>query len=198
MLLRINGVMFISEAIIDWFAESTGLLADSLDMLADALVYGIAFSAVGRGHKRQSTAATISGVLQIALGLGVLFEVVRRSLYGSEPVSGLMMGAGVAALIANAACLAILTKHRNGGAHMRASWIFSTDDVIANLGVIESGVLVLLLGSAVPDLVIGAMISVVVVRGGTNILQGKNRDPSSSGESCVYGRLRYIPQLSYT
>ncbi len=172
ILLSINGVMFIGEAAIGWYAESTGLLADSLDMLADALVYGIALSAVGRGHKRQSAAATTSGVLQIALGLGVLFVVLRRSLYGSEPVSGLMMGAGVVALIANVTCLVILTKHRNGGAHMRASWVFSTNDVIANIGVIVSGVLVLLLGSAVPDLVIGAMISVMVVWGGYRILQG--------------------------
>lgn len=178
ILLIINGVMFISEAAIGWYAESTGLLADSLDMLADALVYSIALSAVGRGHKRQSTAATTSGVLQITLGLGVLLEVVRRFLYGSDPVSGLMMGAGTVALIANVACLVILAKHRNGGAHMRASWIFSTNDVIANVGVIISGVLVLLLGSAVPDLVIGTLISAVVVRGGFKILWG------GDGERC--------------
>lgn len=172
ILLCINGVMFVGEAVIGWLAESTGLLADSLDMLADSLVYAIALSAVGRGHKRQSSAATTSGILQIALGLGVLFEVARRAIYGSEPVSGLMMGMGFVALIANVACLVILAKHRDGGAHMRASWIFSTNDVIANTGVIISGGLVLLLGNAVPDLVIGTLISAVVVRGGFKILRG--------------------------
>ncbi|MGB1125726.1 MAG: cation transporter [Phycisphaeraceae bacterium] len=182
ILLCINGVMFFGEAVIGWLAESTGLLADSLDMLADALVYGIALSAVGRGQKRQSTAATTSGVLQIALGLGVLFEVARRAIYGSEPVSGLMMGMGLVALIANVACLVILAKHRDGGAHMRASWIFSTNDVIANTGVILSGVLVLLLGSAVPDLVIGTLISVVVVRGGFKILWGSDGDRCESSK----------------
>lgn len=182
ILLCINGVMFVGEAVIGWLAESTGLLADSLDMLADALVYGIALSAVGRGHKRQSTAATTSGILQIALGLGVLLEVTRRGIYGSEPVSGLMMGMGLVALIANVACLLILSKHRNGGAHMRASWIFSTNDVFANVGVIISGVLVLLLGSAVPDLVIGTLISAVVVRGGFKILWGGDGERFESSE----------------
>lgn len=176
ILLCINGVMFIGEAVIGWLAESTGLLADSLDMLADALVYGIALSAVGRGRKRQSTAATTSGILQIALGLSVLLEVARRAIYGSEPVSGLMMGMGLVALIANIACLVILAKHRDGGAHMRASWIFSTNDVIANVGVIVSGLLVLLLGSSVPDLVVGALISVIVIRGGVMILRGTRND----------------------
>lgn len=170
ILLCINGFMFFSEVAIGWIAESTGLLADSLDMLADALVYGIALSAVGHGNRRQSMAATLSGILQIVLGLGVLFEVVRRALYGSEPVSTLMMGMGSAALIANVACLMILSKHRDGGAHMRASWIFSTNDVMANTGVVLSGALVLVLQSAIPDLVIGTLISAIVIRGGIKIL----------------------------
>jgi Co/Zn/Cd efflux system component len=53
---------------------------------------------------------------------------------------------------------------------MRASWIFSTNDVIANFGVIISGVLVLALDNRYPDLVIGAIISAVVIRGGLKIL----------------------------
>ncbi len=170
-LLAINGVMFIAEAVAGWWGESTGLLADSLDMLADASVYGIALYAVGRSARLQTNAATASGVLQIALGLGVLGEVVRRFLYGSDPVSMLMMAMGTIALVANVSCLMLIAKHREGGVHMRASWIFSTNDVIANLGVIISGGLVLYLGSRLPDLVIGALISAVVLRGGVQILR---------------------------
>jgi Co/Zn/Cd efflux system component len=110
-------------------------------------------------------------VLQIALGVGVIIEVVRRYSYVSEPVSALMMGVGVLALAANVSCLMLIAKHREGGIHMRASWIFSTNDVIANLGVIVSGALVMYLGSRVPDLIIGALISVVVIRGGVQILR---------------------------
>ena len=171
ILLAINAAMFIGEAIAGWWGESTGLLADSLDMLADASVYGIALYAVGRSRGLQANAATASGVLQIALGLGVLFEVGRRFLYGSDPVSPLMMGVGTLALVANVSCLLLIAKHRKGGVHMRASWIFSTNDVIANLGVIISGALVMSLGSRLPDLLIGALIAVVVVRGGLQILR---------------------------
>ena len=169
-LLAINAVMFIAEVVAGWWGESTGLLADSLDMLADASVYGIALYAVGRSHRLQANSATASGALQIALGLGVLVEVVRRFLYGSDPVSMLMMAVGAIALVANVSCLILIAKHREGGVHMRASWIFSTNDVIANLGVIISGGLVLYLGSRLPDLIIGALISAVVLRGGVQIL----------------------------
>ena len=169
-LLVINGAMFVGEASLGWWSESTGLLADSLDMLADACVYGIAFFAVGRSPRLQSGAATASGILQIALGLGVLVEVVRRFVQGSDPVSIVMMVTGGVALIANLTCLAVLARHRDEGAHMRASWIFSTNDVIANLGVILSGALVLWLVSPLPDLIIGLLISLVVLRGGVRIL----------------------------
>jgi Co/Zn/Cd efflux system component len=162
--------MFFTEGVAGWIAQSTGLMADSLDMLADASVYGMAFYAVGRSARMQAKAASVSGLVQIALGVGVLIEVVRRYLYESEPSSVLMMAVGTAALIANVACLMLLSKHRDGGVHMRASWIFSTNDVIANLGVVVSGMLVALLNSRLPDLAVGAVVSVLVMRGGLRIL----------------------------
>src|SRR5690606_21954031 len=118
----------------------------------------------------QAAAATASGLMQIALGAGVLLEVARRYLYGSEPSSALMTVTGALAFGANLLCLALLAKHREGGVHMRASWIFSTNDVIANLGVVASGALVALLDNRLPDLVIGAAVSALVVRGGLRIL----------------------------
>ncbi len=171
VLLGINFTMFLAEAAAGWWGDSTGLLADSLDMLADATVYGIALYAVGRSARVKTGAAAASGWFQLLLGLGVLVEVVRRSLGASEPVSLLMMSVGAVALAANVTCLVLIAKHRNAGVHMRASWIFSTNDVIANLGVILSGGLVMLLGTRVPDLVVGAVIAAVVVRGGIQILR---------------------------
>jgi Co/Zn/Cd efflux system component len=163
--------MFATEAAIGWWAESAGLLADSLDMLADAFVYGIALYAVGRSVRHQANAATAAGVMQMALGLGVAFEVIRRFLFPSEPVSIAMMAVGMLALVANVWCLWLISKHRDSGVHMRASWIFSANDVIANLGVIVAGALVLHFDSRVPDLVIGAIISTVVLSGGVRILR---------------------------
>lgn len=169
-LLAINAVMFLFEIVLGWIAESTGLIADSLDMLADAAVYGLSLYAVGMGIKKQAKAANVSGVLQIILGTGVILEVLRRFLFGSEPESILIIGVGAVALIANIYCLMLISRHREAGVHMRASWIFSTNDVIANLGVIVSGGLVWALGSRFPDLVVGAVISFIIVRGGIKIL----------------------------
>ena len=81
MLLAINGVMFLAEAIIGWLAESTGLLADSLDMLADAMVYSTALYAVGRSTTLKHRAASVSGWIQIGLGIGVIIVQTLFSKY---------------------------------------------------------------------------------------------------------------------
>lgn len=171
LLLVINGAMFLVEIIIGWLAESTGLIADSLDMLADAAVYGVSLYAVGKAATVQAWAARLSGYLQLLLVAGALFEVVRRFWMGSDPEPSFMIGIALLALIANVTCLMLIAKHRQGGVHMRASWIFSTNDVIANVGVIVAGLLVLWTQSALPDLVVGAIIATVVLTGALRILK---------------------------
>lgn len=171
LLLAINAVMFVAELTVAWLAQSAGLLADSLDMFADAAVYGLALYAVGRNKDAQVRTAHVSGWLQAALAVGAVAEVVRRFVVGSEPESIAMIVMASVALVANSACLWLVTRHRDGGAHMKASTIFSTNDVVANMGVIAAGVLVALTGSQYPDLVIGTIIAVVVLSGARRILR---------------------------
>ncbi|MFL0809217.1 MAG: cation transporter [Agarilytica sp.] len=169
-LLAINASMFVLELGVGMVAQSTGLIADSLDMFADAAVYGVSLYAVGKAAELKLKAAHFSGWLQLALALGVLLEVLRRAIYGSEPVSVLMMSMGAVALVANITCLLLILKSRNQGAHMKASWIFSANDVLANAGVIIAGTLVALTGSQIPDLAIGVIIGLIVLNGARRIL----------------------------
>jgi cation diffusion facilitator family transporter len=170
-LLAINGAMFVLELMTGWLAQSMGLIADSLDMLADAAVYGVALWAVGSTNRRKTHAALASGLLQVGLAIAVAVEVVRRAVAGSEPVSALMIGISLVALAANAACVMLLRKHRHGEIHMQASWIFSTTDVQVNVAVIVAGILVMITGAAWPDLVIGSLVCAIVIRGGLRILR---------------------------
>lgn len=187
-VLAINATMFVGELVLGIVAQSTGLIADSLDMLADAMVYGMSLLAVGGAVHRQRRAARFSGWVQLALAVGVMFEVGRRAFGEVEPVESLMIGVATVALVANLGCVALLARHRSGGVHLRASWIFTTTDALANLGVIAAGVLVAVTGSAVPDLVIGALISLLVLSGAIRILRmagahdsGRVAKPDDSG-----------------
>ena len=171
IVLVINAVMFAGEMIGAFLADSSALLADSLDMFADAAVYGIALFGVRRAKTAQLRAARVSGVLQLFLALGAFGEVTRRLIFGSEPEATLMIVVAFAALTANVTCMRLLASHRSSGAHMKASWIFTTNDVIANLGVIAAALLVQLVQSAIPDLLVATIIAFVVLSGAIRILR---------------------------
>ena len=175
-LMLINGFMFLFEIGLGWYAQSTGLIADSLDMLADAIVYAIGLYAIGKSLQHKANAALVSGYFQGVLGLMILIDIIRRIYIGSEPVSFLMMGVGVIALIANVYCLRLIDSQKDGEVHMRASWIFSKNDVIANTGVIAGGALVWMLDSRWPDLIIGSLISLVILNGARLIISDARRE----------------------
>ncbi|HAO26011.1 MULTISPECIES: cation transporter [unclassified Methylophaga] len=170
VLLGINALMFIVELTAGLLAQSAGLIGESLDNFADAAVYGIALYAVGHSIKMQVRAAQFAGVLQLILALGVLAEVLRRFVFGSEPESVTMMAVAFVAMIANIICMLLISRHRDNGAHMKASWIFSANDVVINVGVICSGALVLWTGSNYPDLIIGTVAGLIVLNGARRIL----------------------------
>lgn len=172
VVLLINFSFFALEMTTGFISGSMGLVADSLDMLADALVYGLSLFAVGATVARKKNVARLSGYFQMTLAVLGFVEVLRR-FFGVEalPDFRIMIGVSVLALIANGFCLYLLQRSKDQEAHMQASRIFTSNDVIINLGVILAGVLVLWLGSGIPDLIIGGVVFVIVTLGAVRILQ---------------------------
>ena len=109
------------------------------------------------------------------LGLGALAEVGRRYLFGSSPEPAYMVVVSLGALAANVICLRVIAKHRDDGVHMKASWIFSRNDVLANISVIVSGVLVAATAMSFWDLIAGVGIGLLVLSGGYRILKAAAR-----------------------
>lgn len=174
-VLAINAAFFIIEMTTGWISGSMGLVADSLDMLADALVYGLSLIAVGGTIARKKSIAKMSGYFQMFLAFLGFFEVIRRFIgLDTPPDFQTMIVVSVFALIANGFCLYLLQKSKSDEAHMKASMIFTSNDVIINSGVILAGILVNVLNSNKPDLIIGAIVFVIVMRGARNILKLAN------------------------
>jgi Co/Zn/Cd efflux system component len=171
VVLSINAGMFAGELFGAYWADSSALLADSLDMFADATVYGIALFGVYRSRSIQLRAARLTGVLQLVLALAAFAEVARRLFFGSNPDAPGMVIVTRAALAANVTSLWLLARHRSRGTHMKASWICTQTDVIANLGVLAAAAMVYMFQSALPDLVMAAIIAFVVLSGAVRILR---------------------------
>lgn len=172
IVLIINFLFFGLEMLFGIFSGSMGLVADSLDMLADSAVYALALIAVGGTIALKNNIARFAGYFQVLLAIVGFVEVIRRFM-GIEamPDFKTMIIVSVLALIANVFCLYLLQKNKSKEAHMQASMIFTSNDVIINSGVIVAGLLVNWLNSSYPDLIIGAIVFVIVARGAYRILK---------------------------
>ena len=173
--LVLNAAMAVIGGIAGWIAHSTGLLADALDMLSDATAYAIGLVAIGRTARFKANAAWLSGSILLVLGIGVLVEVGRRVLQGSEPLSGWMIGTALLSLVVNVTVLRMLSPLKSGEVQLRATWLFTRADVVANIGVILAGVLVWWLANPYPDYVIGTLIGLYVIKEAIEILRDARR-----------------------
>lgn len=170
-VLLLNAVMFVVEFTAGWLARSSGLMADSLDMLADVLVYSVSLYAVGKGLAQKAKAALLNGSLQMALGISVFLHIGWRIWEGSTPQTDIMGWIAALALVVNMTCFGLLYRFRSGDVNMRASWLCSRNDMLANVGVLLAAWLVQVWSSAWPDYVIAALIAGVVVHSSYGVLQ---------------------------
>lgn len=185
-VLLINFSQSLLAGIVGFIAQSTGLIGAGLDNLGDSFVYFASLYAVGRSATAKSRVAKLSGVLLVAMAIGLVVDVIRRFISGSEPVGWAMIVVAIINAATNLMCLRLLRSHRDEGVHLNASWIFTTNDMIANLGIVLSGIAVIFFHSQVPDLVIGVIVAGIVVKGGLEILSNaKEAKQSGSAESAA-------------
>ncbi|MFH6602615.1 cation transporter [Maribacter algicola] len=171
-VLGINFGFFLVEMTTGWISDSMGLVADSLDMLADSIVYALSLFAVGGAISRKKKVAKLSGYFQMGLATLGFAEVLRRFFSNTEtPLFQWMIIVSIFALAGNLISLWLINKTNSKEAHMQASAIFTSNDIIVNGGVILAGALVYFLDSKWPDLAIGGIVFAFVMRGALRILK---------------------------
>lgn len=164
IVLAINVMLFVVEFGAGLFAHSTSLMADSLDSLGDALVYAVSLYVLSRSDQWRAGAAMLKGVIMLGFGIAVTIALLGKILSPVVPVAEMIGGFGLFALVSNAACLYLLTRHRSDDLNMESVWLCSRNDIAANLGVLLAGAGVALTGSMWPDLVVGAIIAVLFLK----------------------------------
>jgi cation diffusion facilitator family transporter len=170
-VLGINATMFAVEIAAGIAAGSVALVADSLDMLGDALVYGFSLYAVTRGLREKAISALLKGGIMGAFGLIVLLQAGYRALHPDAPVVALIGVIGALALVANGTCLALLWRHRADDINMRSVWLCSRNDIIANVSVLIAAAGVWATGSAWPDIIIGTALAVLFFRSSVQVIR---------------------------
>src|SRR3990172_6821094 len=164
LVLLVNAGMFVVELVFGLLAGSVALLADSLDMLGDALVYGFSFQVIARGAVWKARAAVAKAAVMGLFGAFVLGQLVYKLVYPQLPTFETMGAVGALALAANGVCFALLWRHRAEDINMRSVWLCSRNDLLANALVLAAALAVWGLGSAWPDTCAGAIICVLFLR----------------------------------
>lgn len=171
-VLIINAVMFFSQFSAALVGHSTSLLADSFDMLGDAFAYAVSLYAVNKGGAWLARAAFIKGVIIAIFGVGIIFEAVIKTVFTEAyPHVTIMSVFGILGLIANGVCLYLLTRHRNQDINMRSTWICARNDIIGNVAVLITAGLVFVLNSRWPDIIIGCLLAIVLLRSAYQIIR---------------------------
>ncbi|PRY08332.1 cation efflux family protein [Pontibacter ummariensis] len=171
LVLAINMFQVVMAGTVGFLAESSGLVGAALDNLSDSAVYIVSIYAIGKGVVAKARAATLSGILLIIMGLLLLFEVVRRFFTETDPIGWAMIITAIVNAASNVIAMRLLKPQQEKGVHIEASMEFTSNDMLVNLGIVLSGVAVMLLGSPIPDLLTGFILAGIVLTGGVKILR---------------------------
>ena len=170
-VLIINASMFFIEAIYGWFAQSNALMADALDMLGDAAIFGFSLYVIRLNTIWQSRAGYIKGIIMAFFAIGVLTSSLYRSFNPIIPEVTTMGVVGFLALAANLICALMLLGFRDTDVNMRSAWLCSRNDVLANVGVLLAAAGVAWTNSSWPDLVVGVSISGLILKSAIEVMR---------------------------
>ena len=184
IVLIANGAMFFVEAAFAFAAGSSALQADSIDFFGDAVTYGVSLYVAQRSLRQRAGAGLAKGLMMGALGLAAIGVTVLRLVSPGVPEAITIGAVGTLALVVNLACAAALYRYRHGDSNMRSVWLCSRNDAIGNLAVIAAAVGVFGLGSALPDLAVGAALAALQLSTAASVIRqavGELRPAGAAG-----------------
>ena len=170
IVLLINAALFVVEAAAGLLGNSTALLADSLDMLGDSLIYAFSLYVLSRSAAWKAKAGLLKGAVMAVFGVGVLLEVIYKTISGILPSAETMGIIGTLVLLGNGTCFLLLYRHRSDDLNMRSTWLYSRNDIIANAGVLIAAFGVYVTQSVWPDVLIGGAIAVLFLKSAIAVL----------------------------
>ena len=170
IVLAINALMFLVIAAAAIHADSSALLADSLDNLGDALTYALSIYAVTRGAAVKARVALFKGVLILLAALAVAGQIVYRLFVPGIPVFELMGVFSLVGLAANSVCLFLLWRHRHEDVNMSSVWECSRNDIASNITVFMAAGAVWFTGAGWPDIAVASALTWFLMRSAIRVI----------------------------
>ena len=183
IVLLLNAAIAVGFFVTGLIGDSSALIANGVDNLSDTAVYALSLIALSHGPTWKTRAATVSGVMLLIFAVGILIDVGRRYVQGSDPIGPTMMVMSAIAGVVNYVCLRLLQKLKQPDVNLRAATTFSFNDFISNGGILIAGALVLWLGTNWPDLLVGLATALIAIKGGIEILRDAQAETKTNAET---------------
>ncbi|QKS02313.1 cation transporter (plasmid) [Sphingomonas sp. CL5.1] len=183
IVLLLNAAIAAGFFVTGLIGDSSALIANGVDNLSDTAVYALSLIALSHGPTWKTRAATVSGVMLLIFAVGILIDVGRRYVQGSDPIGPAMMVMSAIAGVVNYVCLRLLQKLKQPDVNLRAATTFSFNDFISNGGILIAGALVLWLGTNWPDLLVGLATALIAIKGGIEILRDAQAETKTNAET---------------
>ena len=183
IVLLLNAAIAAGFFVTGLTGDSSALIANGVDNLSDTAVYALSLIALSRGRTWKTRAAIVSGVMLLIFAGGILLDVGRRYIQGSEPIGPTMMAMSAIAGVVNYICLRLLQQLEQPDVNLRAATTFSFNDFVSNGGILIAGALVLWLGTNWPDLLVGLATALIAIKGGIEILRDARAETKIKAET---------------
>ncbi|MES2336434.1 MAG: cation transporter [Pseudomonadota bacterium] len=181
--LILNASLAGIEIVAALWSRSVALMADAVDFVEDSTIFALALVVgASKPEAKRRFGLVVAGLMALP-GLAALWQVWRQLASGMVPEGGTIWAVSALALAANLATAAVILAARRGPAPaslgLRAAWLSSRNDALANVAMIGAGVAVSLTGSGLPDIVVGVAVALLHLSGGWAILRGALAEPSA-------------------
>jgi cobalt-zinc-cadmium efflux system protein len=183
IVLLLNAAIAAGFFVTGLIGDSSALIANGVDNLSGTAVYALSLIALSHRPRWKTRAATASGVMLLIFAVGIMIDVGRRYIQGSEPIGPTMMVMSAIAAVVNYVCLRLLQKLKQPDVNLRAATTFSFNDFISNGGILIAGALVLWLGTNWPDLLVGLATALIAIKGGIEILRDARAETKTNAET---------------
>jgi Co/Zn/Cd efflux system component len=172
----LNASLAVIEIVAGLSSRSVALLADAADFVEDSVLYilALALSAQRRDVKR-SFGIVVSALMTMPAVMA-LWMVWTRLADPAPPSGTTIWSVSMLALAANLATAALILAARRretrASLGLKAAWLSSRNDAVANVAMIAAGVAVSATGQGWPDIVAGLGVGILHMTGALSILRG--------------------------
>ncbi len=167
----IHVFMFVVTFTAAIIANSSSVLADSLDFIGDAINYALAIFVLSRGIIFKALVSITKAVTMLSFGIPVMVYALTRYTAGSVPDYEVMSWAGMLGIFAHGICIYYLFQYRTGDSNRLSVWICTINDLVSNILTVIASQLVKLTDSIYPDIIAAALIVAIAIYGAIIILR---------------------------